>query len=187
MANAKELLFLYASRDGQARRIGERLAACARTAGWPIHLMDLGQGIPSAELLGSAAVVVVVAAIRYGYHLPEAERLMTLHRDQLRARPLVVVSVNLTARKPGKDTAEGNAYLRRWLKRHRLRPDLAQAIAGKLDYPRYTWLDRQLIRLIMSITGGPTDPSTSHEFTDWPAVEAFGARVVDLARAVSRE
>jgi menaquinone-dependent protoporphyrinogen oxidase len=53
-------------------------------------------------------VVVVVAAVRYGRHLKEAERFLAANRPVLVRTTLVFVSVNLTARKPGKDTAEGN-------------------------------------------------------------------------------
>ncbi len=46
--------------------------------------------------------------------------------------------------------------------------------AGKLDYPKYGPFDRFMIRFIMWITKGPTDPTTVVEFTDWQQVEAFG-------------
>ncbi|MEI7538802.1 MAG: flavodoxin domain-containing protein, partial [Comamonadaceae bacterium] len=53
--------------------------------------------------------------------------------------------------------------------------------AGKLDYPRYRFIDRQMIRFIMLITKGPTDPSVVVEFTDWQAVEEFGRTVGKMA------
>jgi menaquinone-dependent protoporphyrinogen oxidase len=37
-----------------------------------------------------------------------------------------------------------------------------------------------MIRLIMFITNGPTDPETVIEFTDWQQVEAFGRRVSEM-------
>jgi menaquinone-dependent protoporphyrinogen oxidase len=48
---------------------------------------------------------------------------------------------------------------------------------GKLNYPAYGVLDRLMIRLIMKITGGPTDPATVVVFTDWEQVDDF-ARVI---------
>jgi menaquinone-dependent protoporphyrinogen oxidase len=35
---------------------------------------------------------------------------------------------------------------------------LAVAIVGGLDDARWRWWDRPIIRLIMRLTGGPTDP-----------------------------
>ena len=54
--------------------------------------------------------------------------------------------------------------------------------AGKLNYPIYNWLDRNIIRLIMRLTGGPTDPDTVMEFTDWQKVDAFGLLVSDMTK-----
>ncbi|WP_370654382.1 flavodoxin domain-containing protein [Rhodoferax sp.] len=52
--------------------------------------------------------------------------------------------------------------------------------AGKLDYPRYRFVDRFMIRLIMFMTNGPTDPKAVIEFTDWQQVEAFGLKFCAL-------
>ena len=124
---------------------------------------------------------MLVAAVRYGRHLPQAERLLALHRSLDRAPPLAFASVNLMARKEGKTSATGNAYLRKMIARLRLTPALAVAFAGKLDYRRYRWSDRLIIRLIMRLTGGPTDPDTCIEYTSWPAVEDFADGVARLA------
>jgi menaquinone-dependent protoporphyrinogen oxidase len=129
----------------------------------------------------------VVAAVRYGRHLKEAERFFETYRPLLARASLVFVSVNLTARKPGKDTAEGNRYLRQSIARHRLQPAWATAVAGRLDYPRYGWLDRQIIRLIMKMTGGPTDLRSCVEFTAWNAVDEIAARIVNLHGRIARQ
>ena len=60
------------------------------------------------------------------------------------------------------------------------KPQLCAVFAGKLDYPRYGFFDRQMIRLIMWMTKGPTDPKAVVEFTDWAKVEAFGQAVCAL-------
>ena len=120
-----------------------------------------------------------MAAVRYGHHLPEAERFLAAYGKQ--GLPLVLLSVNLTARKSGKQSATGNRYVSAAITRFRLAPLLAAAIAGRLDYPRYGWLDRQIIRLIMALTGGPTDPRGCTEFTDWSAVDALADQIAQLA------
>jgi menaquinone-dependent protoporphyrinogen oxidase len=112
--------------------------------------------------------------------LPEAQRFLARYARLVTPPPLVLLSVNLTARKPSKTTPEGNTYLRKAIRRHRLRPVLAGAIAGRLDYPRYRWFDRQMIRLIMMMTGGPTDRAAQVEFTDWAQVEILAARIVEI-------
>ena len=172
----------YATRDGQARRIAEhifrRLAASA-TLDPP---QDLGVARPAPEELTAASVIVLVAAVRYGKHLPEADRFLAAYRSLASPPPLALASVNLTARKPAKTTATGNAYLRKLIARHRLTPAVAVAFAGRLDYRRYGWRDRQIIRFIMLLTRGPTDPDTDVEYTSWPAVDEFAARIAELRR-----
>jgi menaquinone-dependent protoporphyrinogen oxidase len=172
----------YATRDGQARRIAERIAARLAERGIDASPHDLATSPPPA-LAGDAAPIVVVAAVRYGRHLAAAARFLAAYARAMAAPPLVVASVNLTARKPGKDGPD-SPYLGKWLARHRLRPALATAFAGRLDYRRYGWVDRQMIRLIMRLTGGPTAADTAVEFTDWDAVDRFALRIAELHRAV---
>ncbi len=143
---------------------------------------DLAHDLPTAETLGKASLIAVVASVRYGHHLKEADALLALYRTLQPLPPLAVASVNLTARKPGKDTAQGNAYLRKWIVRQQLTPAFSAAFAGRLDYPRYGWLDRQMIRLIMKMTGGPTDPTTTIEYTDWAAVDRFATALARPGR-----
>jgi menaquinone-dependent protoporphyrinogen oxidase len=54
------------------------------------------------------------------------------------------------------------------------------AIAGRLDYPRYGWLDQQMIRFIMTLTRGPTDLRTSVEYTAWDVVDDVALRIAEL-------
>ena len=172
----------YATRDGQSRRIAEHLSRRLAEAGMPIPALDLAVAQPAASDLAAAAIVVLVAAVRYGRHLPEADRFLTVYRSLRSPPPLALASVNLTARKPGKTTATGNVYLRKVIARHRLAPAVAVAFAGRLDYRRYGWRDRWIIRFIMLLTGGPTDPATCVEYTSWREVDDFATAVGALLR-----
>ncbi len=176
----RNMQLYYATRDGQSRRIAERIAGRLAERGIPALPQGLAAALPVPQKLAEARLVTVVAAVRYGRHLPEAEQFLAIYRTLRAPPPLVFLSVNLTARKPGKDTAEGNVYLRRSIARRRLAPALALAIAGRLDYARYGWLDRQAIRFIMMLTGGPTDPRTSIEYTAWNVVDDVALRIAEL-------
>jgi menaquinone-dependent protoporphyrinogen oxidase len=57
------------------------------------------------------------------------------------------------------------------------RPVLLAVFAGKIDYQRYAFFERQIIRLIMWLTDGPTNLHDCVEFTNWASVDAFGHRV----------
>ena len=49
--------------------------------------------------------------------------------------------------------------------------------AGKIDYPKYKFLDKYAIKFIMWITKGPTDTSKVYEFTDWNRVKSFAEKL----------
>jgi menaquinone-dependent protoporphyrinogen oxidase len=97
--------------------------------------------------------------------------------------PSAYFSVNIVARKPGKDRPETNPYVRNFLRRVAWRPQRVEVFAGRLDYPRYGVCDRLIIRFIMLLTGGPTSPDTVVEFTDWQRVDAFAAALVQAMAA----
>ncbi|EJW10583.1 Protoporphyrinogen IX oxidase, oxygen-independent, HemG [Rhodovulum sp. PH10] len=177
----------YASRDGQSRKIAAHIAGRLAARGIAATPVDLAADPPSAEKLAAAKLVVAVLSIRYGKHLPEGLQFVEMFRSLDRPPPLALASVNLTARKPGKDTAEGNVYLRKLIAVNELKPAVAAAFAGRLDYPRYGFLDKLAIRFIMLITGGPTDPSTVVEYTQWDRVDAFAAKLAEISGAEKGE
>lgn len=124
--------------------------------------------------------IVIGASIRYGKHQQLVYDFIDQHGDLLAARPSAFFSVNLVARKPGRDQPDSNPYVKKFLRQIAWTPRHVANFAGKLNYPVYTWLDRNIIRLIMFITKGPTDPTTVKEFTDWEKVQAFGQLVSDM-------
>jgi menaquinone-dependent protoporphyrinogen oxidase len=168
----KRVLVLCSSTDGQTRKI------CGRIAG---ILQDAGDAVTLTMIEDAAAVspsgfdlVVVGARIRYGRTDARVIDFANRHAVALSAMPSAFFSVNIVARKPGKDRPEGNPYVQAFLKRVAWRPTLLEVFAGKLDCPRYGVLDRTIIRFIMWLTGGPTAADAVVEFTDWQRVDAFG-------------
>lgn len=171
----------YATRDGQSRRIAERIAEHLAGQTIIVHPKDLGAETPSEPLLESADLIVLVTAIRYGKILPEALGFLAAYQRLQKKPKLVFLVVNLTSRKPGKETPEGSVYIRKAIKKYELAPAFARAIPGRLDYQRYTWRDRQLIRFIMFLTKGPTDLRTNIEYTPWDVVDDIAAKIADLS------
>jgi len=52
-----------------------------------------------------------------------------------------------------------------------------EVFAGKIDYPKYNFVDKHMIRFIMWMTKGPTNTNNTYEFTDWKAVEDFATNL----------
>ncbi len=174
-------LICFASRDGHAKAIAERVGDRLSLAAELVDTAALSEDEAIAAACVGRPVVALVAAVRYGRHLPPAERFLTIYRNLVTAPPLALASVNLTARKPAKRSPTTNPYLKKLIARHRLAPAAAATFAGRLDYPRYRWFDRQMIRFIMALTGGPTDGTSVVDYTDWASVDAFAGAVDDAA------
>ena len=169
---AGRALVLCSSTDGQTRRICERLRRILEDAGAEVTLtmIEDADGVSPADF----DLAMVGARIRYGRTDPRVLDFARRHAATLEAMPNAYFSVNIVARKPGKDRPETNPYVRAFLRRARWRPRRVEVFAGRLDYPRYGVVDRLIIRLIMRLTGGPTRPDTVVEYTDWDRVDAFG-------------
>jgi menaquinone-dependent protoporphyrinogen oxidase len=99
------------------------------------------------------------------------------NKKVLESKPNAFFSVNVVARKPEKNGPETNPYIKEFQKQASWQPRQLAVFAGKIDYQKYSFWDRQIIRFIMWITNGPTHPKTVVEFTDWEEVEKFGRRI----------
>jgi menaquinone-dependent protoporphyrinogen oxidase len=171
------ILLLYSTVYGQSQRICARLQSRLAVAGHSVNVAPLGE---DAGLAGHDAIVIG-ASIRHGKHNPAVLDFVRTQLAMLQSVPSAFFSVSLIARKPTRNTAESNPYLRTFLARSPWRPALVGVFAGELDYQRYGFFDRYAIRFIMTLTKGPTDLRTKVEFTDWDEVDRFAARVAALA------
>lgn len=170
------ILIVYSTTDGHTRKICERLQTVVEARGVATRLRHLPE-CSDADVADSGAIVLG-ASIRYGKHKPEVGAFIQRHQSVLESRPSALFSVNVVARKPEKNTPETNPYLQKFLRTITWKPRLMAVFAGYLNYPSLGWLDRTMIRFIMWMTKGPTDPTAVVEFTDWTRVEAFGERIV---------
>jgi len=172
------ILLIYSTTDGHTLKICGRLRKQLEALGHAVTLSAIDDADRSD--LCSFDKIVIGASIRYGKHSPAVLDFVKRHLELLSARPSAFFTVNIVARKPNKNRPETNPYLRKFLLQVPWHPRLLGVFAGKLNYPIYGFIDRQMIRFIMLLTKGPTDPSAVVEFTDWEQVEAFGQRVTEL-------
>ncbi|CAG0998418.1 menaquinone-dependent protoporphyrinogen oxidase [Gammaproteobacteria bacterium] len=167
-----DILMIYSTTDGHTREICCRMIPVIERQGHRVGLFSIDD--VSGVDLQSFDKIVIGASIRYGKHSPLVVDFIRRNEGVLDSKPNAFFSVNVVARKPEKNQPDTNPYLRKFLKQITWKPKHLAVFAGKIDYPRYTAFDRFMIRLIMWITHGPTDPTSVVEFTDWRQVEAFG-------------
>ena len=170
------ILIVCSSTDGQTRKICDRLQHIAQASGHQVSLSMI-EDARGLSLTGFDSVVIG-ARIRYGKHDPRVIAFANRHAALLNAMPSAFFSVNIVARKTEKNQPGTNPYVQKFLTQVAWRPTLLDVFAGKLDYPRYRFFDRLMIRFIMLVTHGPTDPGAVVEFTDWQRVDALGRSIV---------
>jgi menaquinone-dependent protoporphyrinogen oxidase len=169
------ILILYSTSDGHTLEICRRLQQVLEQQSNAVSLVSIADA-PEVDP-ESFDQIIIGASIRYGRHSPAIVDFINRHVKVLEAKPSAFFSVNLVARKPEKRQADTNPYLKKFLRRISWQPKTLAVFAGKLDYPSYTVFDRAVIRLIMWVTGGPTDPTTVVDFTDWQQVDDFGRKL----------
>ncbi|MDX1683233.1 MAG: flavodoxin domain-containing protein, partial [Phycisphaeraceae bacterium] len=95
-------LLVYSTVDGHTRSICDHIASRLVDAGHDVSITPVEACDPGA--LASVDRVVVGASIRYGKYRPELVKFVRERADDLNARPSAFFTVNLVARKPGRDT-----------------------------------------------------------------------------------
>jgi len=169
------VLIIYSTTDGHTLKICQRLQRVIEQQAHRVDLVSINDA-PDADL-DLFDKIVIGASIRYGKHRPQVYDFIKRNEKVLESKPSAFFSVNVVARKPGKNRPETNPYIRQFQRKSSWQPKELAVFAGKIDYQKYRFWDRHLIRLIMWMTDGPTHPKTDTEFTNWEDVDAFGQRV----------
>ena len=173
-----QILIAYSTTDGHTRDICSRVQTIVEHKGNSVSLVDIKQH-PDLDIKPFDKVIIG-ASIRYGKHSPEVFEFIRKNEIILNEKPNAFFSVNVVARKPEKNRPDTNPYLIKFLKQITWEPKIVEVFAGRLDYPKYSFFDRQMIRLIMWMTKGPTAPDTVVEYTNWTQVGLFGEKVANM-------
>ncbi|MFL2801519.1 MAG: menaquinone-dependent protoporphyrinogen IX dehydrogenase [Paracoccaceae bacterium] len=173
----KNILVLYSTTDGHTLTICKRIKNYLNQLA-NITLISLFNY--KKEELENYDIIIVGASIRYGKHNPRVKEFVINNLQLLKNKQNAFFTVNVVARKTNKNTPETNPYLIKFLNSISWKPDIVDVFAGRLDYPSISFWDKQMIRLIMYMTKGPTDTKKTYEFTDWKRVESFALKISKL-------
>ena len=171
----KSTLIIYSSTDGQTKKICTRIQDYL---GEKIVSKLVSVNEVTKDDLSKFNRIIVGASIRYGKHKKDLFEFINENLDQLTKKDNAFFSVNVVARKPEKNTPETNPYMQKFLLKSPWVPNKLAVFPGKIDYPRYNFVDKQMIRLIMWITKGPTNIKNTYEFTDWNKVDSFAKELI---------
>ena len=167
----KKILLTYSTVDGHTKTICKKILSYCKTSHVDILPIDSSINIKDYD------TVVIGASIRYGKYREEIFEFIKENEELLNSKDNAFFSVNVVARKENKNKPETNPYLLKFLNKISWQPKILDVFAGKIDYPKYKFLDKYAIKFIMWITKGPTDTSKVYEFTDWNRVKSFAEKL----------
>jgi len=178
----KIVAVLYATREGHTRQIAEHVAAGLRILGIDSDVRNVKDQIAEVDL-ASYDGVVLAASVHLGRHEREMVKFARDHRAELEQVPSAFLSVTLSeagaeqANQPPERRAQCAADVHRmiedFIEDTGWRPGHTLPVAGALLYTRYNPLVRFAMKQAARSSGGSTDTSQDHDFTDWTALDRF--------------
>ena len=165
-------LILYATTEGYTARIAERIAQRLRGKGRRVEI-HRADAVPAGLEPVCYDGLIVGSSIHYGRHPGFLRTLVRRFRTALTAQPSAFFSVSLSAGDPGAKPEAARRYLETFLRQVDWHPSQTATFAGALQYSKYGVFKRLLMRMIVGIAGGDTDPTRDYEYTDWNAVDRF--------------
>ena len=171
----KSTLIIYSSTDGQTKNICSRIGEFVCDDA-PLKILSLSEATKAD--IEKYDQIIIGASIRYGKHKKELFKFIDINLDEITKKDNAFFSVNVVARKPEKNSPETNPYMQKFLLKSSWVPQKLAVFAGKIDYPKYNFVDKQMIRFIMWITKGPTNIKNTYEFTDWDKVDSFAKELI---------
>lgn len=166
------MLILYGTFDGQTRKIACALSQTMRSLHVDADLVNAREQLdPNPEHYDA---VIVAAPVRSGKYQPAVRRWVKAHAAALSGRPAAFVSVCLgVLEKNPKTDAVLAGIVQAFAKETGWQPPVIKIVAGALQYTKYNWFIRWVMRRIVSRAGGDTDTSRDYEYTDWKDLESF--------------
>jgi menaquinone-dependent protoporphyrinogen oxidase len=173
----KKTLIIYSSRYGQTEKIMRSLGETLKSHGQPVDLRSVDEPLP--QVFFQYKAVVFASSIYRGQFNSTLIHWAERHRSQLEgiATYTVLVHLNAADQRPEARAAE-QKMMTDFNQALGLKPLLSQHLAGALNYTRYNFLIRWLMRRISAKAGGPVDTSQDYELTDWIQVRKFAEQIL---------
>ena len=174
------ILIVYGTAYGQTERVAQDIARVLTESGHEVSIFN-GDALPGSLTVDGYEAYVVAGSVLIGRHQGCIRRFVRDHAARLTAVPSAFVSVCGAMNGSDPEGARmAQQYVEKFLQATGWRPALTVSFAGEVAYTRYRPWVRWMMKAISRRTGGPTDTSRDHEFTDWSEVGRFAHRFAEL-------
>lgn len=165
-----KVVIVFASLEGQTRKIAHFAQNMLRNAGHEVALFDVADKTINIDL-ENADRIILAGSVHERRHPIALEIFLAAHRHVLEMRPTLLISVSLSAAFP-EGLEEAEDYLVEMMMRTRFTPSHRALIAGAVRTKKYDYFAQQVVRHVV-LRGRDYDPKEKeHEFTDWSRLEA---------------
>lgn len=178
----KPFLVLYATQEGQTKRIADHVGARLRENGLSCDVINIKQ-LPADFSLKNYGPVILAASVHIGKHQREMARFVRQNRQNLDQVRTAFLSVSLSQagaqdsnapwERRQQAAADVNRMVTGFLAKTHWQPWRAEPVAGALMYSKYNPFMRFIMKRIAQRAGASTDTSHDYEFTDWAALDRF--------------
>ena len=172
----------YATREGQAERVAERVAVDLRAQQIATDVINVKDVNGLIDWRGYD-LAFVVASVHAGRHEKEMIAFVKRSKDELSRLHAPFLSLTLSqagAELPTntlvqRETARGDALrmISDFMKDTGWQPARILPVAGALMYSKYNFLVKWIMRRIAHKAGFDGPPTRDYEFTNWPVVDRF--------------
>jgi len=170
-------IIIYSTIDGHTFKICNRIKEILIANNQLVEMVTIDSFHKS---INEYDKIIIASSIRYGKHNSKIIEFINENTNVLNEKLTAFFSVNLVARKLDKDTPSTNPYLLKFMKSIKWCPTIIDVFAGKLDYKKYSFGDKLMIKLIMLLTKGPINSKHAIEFTNWNRVDTFGRKIAEM-------
>lgn len=169
----QNIAVVFASRNGQTRKIAHHLERRLNDAGKQVQTIDLST-FGSRELAPETDGVIVGGPVYIGHFPRKLVRWIRRHHEAMHDKATAFFSVSLNAADSREESrAADNQLLQKLTDAAGWVPAFLASFAGAINYREYSWPIRRVMVNRAQSAGGPTDTGQDYEFTDWKTVDRF--------------
>lgn len=165
-------LIIYATVEGQTRKIAETAARDFEEQGWSASLMNVAEQFEFT--LERPDAVLLLAPVHANDYPADFIEFVRREADWLNSMPTAFVSVSLSIHSQFEDERNAVIELPETLSVYTgWNPGMVHHAAGALRFEEYDFFKRLMVRYMATREVKTADKGQNHEFTDWDALKLY--------------
>lgn len=168
----RKILIVYSSKHSQTQKIANRLATILSKSSYKVEVLEINNA--STESVADYDAVVIGGSVYIGQYSRHLKKWLKHHAGELDQTYTAFFSVCLgILQKETGVQSEERRFVGDLFRRTNWYPQIWTIFAGAISYSKYNWFIKRVMQNIAKKTGGSTDTTRDHDYTNWDDVEKF--------------